>query len=448
VRRLMDQRNDEQGSILLEALVSGILLVITAVGVFSAFDAGTRASAEERHRAQAEGIAQTDLTRMRTMRISDLSNLHESKVLTIEKTPYTIESDAEYETDKTGTASCVKGTASADYIQIRSTITWPSLGSRAPVVEQSLVAPPNGSVSEHSGSLAIQVENAKNEGIEGVGLTGTGAGTFSGETGETGCVVFGDLPEGNYTLTPTISGTSLVDPNGVAPGPQSTSVVGESTNTLALQYDEAGEATAKFTTTVGGKLVPSKADAIVAFNSGMKVARVFGTPGTRQEEVTAKPLFPFASAYSIYAGTCNEDNPGESAPDAAIGEVEVPPGGKASVTIELPPLNLTAWSGKSSKPGEPVANAQVTVTDTKCSGKGAQVLNYTTEANGHLAEPGLPHLADPGLPYSTYEVCVSNGTKRIRTPNLAVPPKPEELEAGTTLSVFLGSSKAESGKCP
>ncbi|HSR93298.1 MAG TPA: hypothetical protein VLK56_00390 [Solirubrobacterales bacterium] len=430
---------DEQGSILLEALVSGILLVITAVGVFSAFDAGTRASAEERHRAQAEGLAQADLTRMRTMRISDLSNLHQSKVVTIEKTPYTVESDAEFETDKTGTASCEKGTASADYIQVRSTIVWPSLGSRNPVVEQSLVAPPNGSVSEHSGSLAIQVENGENEGLAGVGLTGSGAGTFSGETGETGCVIFGDLPEGSYTLTPAIFGLNLVDPNGVAPGSQETSVVGESTNTLALQYDEAGETTAKFTTTVGGKLVAAKADAIVLFNSGMKVARVFGTPGTRQTEVTAKPLFPFASAYSVYAGTCNEDNPGESAPEAAIAEAEVPPGGKASVTIQLPPLNLTAWSGKKSNPGLVVSGAEVKITDTKCKGKGGQTLKYTTESGGHLEEPGLP--------YGTYEVCVSNGTKHVTT-ILGVPENPEKTEAGTTLSAFLGSSSASSEKCP
>ena len=236
---MRDQRNDEQGSILLEALVSGILLVITAVGVFSAFDAGTRASAEERHRAQAEGLAQADLARLRTMRISALSNLLQTKVVTIEKTPYTVESAAEYQTDKTGTASCKDGTASADYIQIRSTISWPSLGSRAPVVEQSLVAPPNGSVSAKSGSLAIQIEDAANEGVEGVGLSGTGAGTFTGITGENGCAIFGDLPAGNYTLTIPAPRWSTKTAN--PPKPQSTSVVEESTNTLALQYDFGGD---------------------------------------------------------------------------------------------------------------------------------------------------------------------------------------------------------------
>lgn len=435
---MVDHGSSEQGSILLEALVSGILLVITAVGVFSAFDAGTRASAEERHRAQAEGLAQTDLTRMRTMRISDLSNLHESKLVTIEKTPYTIESDAEYETDKTGTASCVKGTASADYIQIRSTVTWPSLKSRAPVVEQSLVAPPNGSVSEKSGSLAIQIENAENGGVSEVGLNGTGAGTFAGETGETGCVIFGDLPEGNYTLT--LSGASLVDKNGEAPKPQSTSVVGESTNTLALQYDHGGEVAVGFQTRVGGLLVPSSADSIVAFNSGMLKAKSFGTPGTPKAEVTAAPLFPFTSAYAVYAGTCKEDNPGELAPEPAIAEPIVSAGASTAVTIELPALHLTAWSGTEAEPGARVQGAQVKATDTKCASEAPDVRTFTTNSKGELP--------DPGLPFSTYNVCVAGAVKHVSVAGLKVPAKVEETPAGTTLNVFLGAAGAAPGSCP
>jgi Tfp pilus assembly protein PilV len=435
---MTDQIQDEQGSILLEALVSSILLVITAVGVFSAFDAGTRASADERHRAQAQGLAQADLARLRTMRISALSNLLQTKVVTIEKTPYTIESAAEYQTDKTGTTSCKAGSASADYIQIRSTVTWPSLGSRAPVVEQSLVAPPNGSVSAKSGSLAVQIEDAANGGVEGVGLSGTGAGTFSGVTGANGCAIFGDLPAGNYTLN--LTGASLVDKNGEAPKPQSTSVVEESTNTLALQYDFGGTVAVSFQTRVGGVLVPSSADSVVAFNSGMQKAKAFGTPGTPKAEVTATPLFPFTSAYSVYAGTCKEDNPGEAAPESAIGEPIVSAKASTPVTIELPALHLTAWSGTEAEPGTPVEGAQVKVTDAKCATEAPHVRTFTTNAKGELP--------DPGLPSSTYDVCVSNGGKHVNVAGLSVPAKVEELAAGTTLSVFLGAPGAETGSCP
>jgi Tfp pilus assembly protein PilV len=440
---VINQTEDEQGSVLIEVLVSSILLVVTAVGVFSAFDAATRSTAEERHRAQADGLAQADLARLRTMRISSLSNLHQTKVMTIEKTPFTIESAAEFQTDKTGTASCELGTASADYIQIRSTVTWPSLGNRAPVVAQSLVAPPNGSISASSGSLAIQIENAENAGLEGVGLSGAGAGTFSGETGPNGCAVFGNLPAGSYTLT--VADSSLVDKNGEAPKPQSTSVVAESTNTLALQYDKPGNVTAKFETWLGGALVPSSADAVVTFNSGMKAARAFGTPGTPQEKVTATPLFPFTSSYSIYAGTCEGNNPslvnGESTPSGVVAEALVSPGGSTPVTIQLPALHLTAWSGTSSaSPGTPVAGATVKVTDTKCEEGKPVVRTFTTNAQG-----GLP---DPGLPYSSYDVCVSNGAKHVSAGGVAVPFDPENMQAGTDLAVYLGDPAAPAGACP
>jgi len=435
------QRESEQGSILVEVLVSAIMLVITAVGVFSAFDAGTRATAEERHRAQADGLAQADLARLRTMRISALSNLRQTKVVTIEKTHYTVESAAEYQTDKTGTASCKKGEASADYVEIRSTVTWPSLGSRAPVVAQSLVAPPNGSVSAKSGSLAIQIENAENGGVEKVGLSGTGAGTFSGVTGPNGCAIFGNLPAGNYTLT--LSGASLVDKDGAAPKPQTTSVVEESTNTLALQYDKPGEIAVKFQTRIGGALAPARADSVVAFNTGMSVAKAFGTPGTPEVEVPVEPLFPFTSPYSVYAGTCEGDNPNPSGganPPPAIVDALVVPGGSTPVTIELPALHLTVWSGTEAAPGTPVEGAQVKVADTKCTPENPLVRTFTTDSAGGLANPGLP--------FSTYNVCASNGSKHVSVAGLSVPAKAEEMEAGTTLNVFLAAAGAEAGPCP
>ena len=441
MRRLTKQTESERGSVLIEVLVSAIMLVITAVGVFGAFEAGTRSTAEERHRAQAEGLAQADVTRMRTMRISDLANLRESKPATVDGSLYTVESEANFATDSTGTASCAAGTASADYIKISSIVTWPTIGSRDPVEQESLVAPPNGSISPESGSLAIQIEDAESEGVQGVGLIGTGAGTFSGVTGPNGCAVFGDLPAGNYTLT--LSGPSLVDKNGEAPQPKSTSVVEESTNTLTLLYDEPGEIAVGFETRIGGELVPSEADSVVAFNSGMSVAKAFGALGTPSPEVAATPLFPFTSSYSVYAGTCEADHPsaGESSAPA-VAEAFVSPGGGTPVTIELPALHLTVWSGSGSEPGEPVAAAEVKLADTECEAEleEPQVRAFTTDSQG-----GLP---DPGLPFSTYDLCVSDGARRFTVPELAVPADPEDMAAGTTTDVYLDSPEAETGECP
>ena len=444
---MIERIESERGSILIEVLVSAVMLVITAVGVFSAFEAGNRASAEERHRAQAEGLAQADLTRMRTMRISDLVNLHETKTVTIEKTPYTVDSVATFETDENGTASCEEGEVSADYIEIRSSVSWPTLGSRKPVVQSSLVAPPNGSVSANSGSLAIEIENAESGGVPEVGITGTGPDSFYGVTGEHGCAIFGDLPAGNYTvsLTSPSSVDKLIDKDGEAPKPVETSVVEESTATLVLQYDFGGTIKAKFETWAGGVLVPSSADSVVVFNSHMQRPKAFGTPGTSQKEVSASPVFPFASPYVVYAGTCQQDAPGSQAPEDAVAEGTVSPKATTEMTLKLPALNLTAWSGSEAEPGKPVEGATVKVEDTLCAaelkeGEEAMPRSYTTNAEGHLP--------DPGLPYSKYSVCVSKEGKHVDVSSVTVPANVEKPEEGATLNVFLGSTAAVAGECP
>ena len=222
------------------------------------------------------------------------------------------------------------------------------------------------------------------------------------------------------------------------------SVVAGTTSTVVLQLDQAGSIAVEFKTMVGGKLVPSSADSVVAFNTGMTTAKTFGTPGgARAGSVAATPLFPFTSPDTVYAGACAGNNPnpkGETEPPgaAAIANVLVPAGGSAPATIQLPALNLTVWAGTSVVPGLPVANAHVTVTDDNCSISGEPVKRtYTTNATGNLA--------DPGLPWSTYDVCVDDGIRRQTATNVAV----EDLVKGTTLPIYMTGAGSQLGKtCP
>ena len=119
------------------------------------------------------------------------------------------------------------------------------------------------------------------------------------------------------------------------------------------------------------------------------------------------------------------------------------------------------WSGTGkTEPGEPVEGARVTVTDTKCGteseeeeeGSTYPVQSYTTNAEGHLP--------DPGLPFSTYDVCASAGGSHVELEGVPVPePQPleeeeeegteyKEPQKGTIRDIFLGSAAPESGECP
>ena len=444
-RRARPLRASQGGFALVEVIVSAMIVVAVSGGALAALQANNRAGAEERHRARAYGIAQDDQARMRSLRISELSNLDESRSVHSDGISYEVVSRGEFVTDSTGTASCEQGSASADYIKITSEVTWPSIGTRPPALLQSIVAPPNGSISDTSGALAIAVQDGQGQGLPGVGLTGSGAGSFSGQTGSNGCAIFGNLPAGNYTLTP--QSTGLVDRDGNAPEPLPTSVIALSTNTVVLQYDAPGAVDVSFQTRVGGTLVASSADSVVVFNTGMTEEATFGAIGSPATMVTATPLFPFASPDTIYAGNCTDNNPNPDAdPDvpaaAAAASIAVPAGGTATATVELPALHLQALSGTDAgNPGSPINNARVTVTDQSCTDGGNPVKrSFTTDSAGALA--------DPGLPVGIYDVCVDDGANSVTTNGVDLKNFADvaDFQDGTTLDAYLGSGSP--GTCP
>jgi Tfp pilus assembly protein PilV len=465
--RLRLLANPEAGFALIEVMVSAILVLILAGGVFTGFEAATRSTAEERHRTQAQGLAEEDLARMRSMTISDLSELqYQTRPVTVDGNSYTINSRTEYLTDATasdsaGTQSCQQDKASADYIKIKSTVTWPSMGSRPPVVSASIVSPPSGSISPNNGALAISVTNSQDVGIAGVTLSGTGPASFNNTTESNGCVIFGDLPEGAYTLSVSGLGSSLVDRNGLAPESQPVSVVAQSTNTVSLQYDAPGSIPVSFTSKPYGASastlpVASSADSVIVFNSGMDAAQVFGTPGSPTPTIAATPLFPFSSPYSVYAGTCVGDNPdpnSDGSGGAAIVTPIVPSGGSQAATIQLPALHLTVYSGSSSlSPGGAVSGATVKVADQNCPDSPTTGFQrtFTTNSSGQLANPGLPYST-----YSVYARAVIGGTPRCNFVRTAATGNPIEnidvrdLSTGTVRNVYLQGPNAQTGSsCP
>ncbi len=439
----------QSGMTIIEVLIASIIVVAVSLGALGAIDAATRTSAEERHRSAADGIAQADQARLRSMRISDLANLNQTRTVTEDGTVYTVTSRGSFVTDSTGTASCDDGTASADYIQTSSSVTWSTIGSRPAVTAQSIISPPNGAIASDRGALAIEIDDAQNNGIPNVPVSGSGAGTFNGTTGSTGCAIFANLPQGNYMLSVSGITSGYVDHDGNPPTAHPTSVIGQSTNTVVLQYANPGSIPVSFTSRVGGSLVASKADSVMVFNTGMTAADQFGTAGTLASTITATPLFPFSSPDTVYAGLCEGDNPNPNAAfpapvPQAIANVTVPAGASSPATIQLPALFITVRSGTSSfNQGSLVSGATVTVSDDNCPNSPTTGYErvFTTNSSGTLANPGLP--------YSTYDVCVGNSTRHKTVTNVNV----QDMTNGTTLSTFylgtsVGSNGWVSGVCP
>jgi Tfp pilus assembly protein PilV len=459
VPRGQSTRAAEGGFVLIEVLVSAVIVLSVSGAVFGLLTATAHSSAEERHRSEAYAVAQEDQARLRSLRVPTLDRLSQTRTVTLNGTPFTVVSSGVFVNDKTGTASCGQETSSADYVKITSAVTWPSTGVHAPVTIQSIVTPPNGALDPTHGTLTIFVEGANGAPMPGIGLSGTGAGTFSGSTDAEGCAMFPDQASGNYTLTPSASG--LVEKDGNVPGAQTVGVIAGSTSTLTLRYDRPGSIPIKFTTLVGGNLVASSADSAVVFNSEMSSAKTFlpaggSAGGPRVASITATPLFPFTSPDTVYAGACASNNPnpnGETNPPAAaaMASVIVPAGGMAlpGAEIQLPALNLSVWSGPSSaSPGSKLANAHVTVSDENCIVSGRAVKRtFTTTSAGLLANPANPAVPDPGLPWGTYEVCADNGSRHQTVTKVAI----QSPTLPTVLNLYTGEGTgavSEAGKCP
>lgn len=426
----------EAGFSLPEVLVSAIVMVLIAVGTLTTLSATGKAGSEERNRTQAHAIALEDQARLRTMQVSALGVLNEAGTVVEGGRTYTVESKGQFATDPGSTESCTEDTTYYDYIKVSSTVTWPSIGSRPPVVLESIVAPPNGSLAEDRGSLAISVLDASDTGIAGITISGTGPSSFSGVTGPNGCVVFSSIPEGTYSVEASAPG--MIDKDGDPPAPRTTTVVGRSTNTVVLQYDTPGSVDVlAFETreTAGGPLVPSSADSLVVYNTAMAVPETYGTPGTFATSLTANPVFPFSSPVSVYPGTCTDNLPPAMVPELSpprIASATVTAGSTTSVaSIQVPAVHITVWSGaSSSSPGTPVAGARLRINDPNCLTN----RTFAADAGGTL---------NRGLPWGVYDICAENaaGSKAITVTAQNV----KDYDVGLTLHLYTDSGV--SGTC-
>lgn len=426
----------EAGFALIEVLVSAVVIVVVSAGTFGLLQAMTRASGEQRHSSQAFAIAQEDQARLRSMQLIALSNLSEKREIKLAGTTFTVRSTGFFVNDKAAALSCDGENISADYAQVTSVVSWPGAASSERAVLRSIVSPTVNSIDSKSGTLTVQVTNEKKEPKAGVDLE---AGIYSAETDANGCATFPDLPSGSVILKSNGEDMKLVTTNSVYFQETTAGVGAGAAKTAKLTYDNEGTISAGFVYRVGNKeeFKASSADSLTVVHLTMKDAKQFGSlGGPRLGKIDAKPFFPFTSPYSVYAGTCASSKPPEGT--AAMPGATVSGGKTTPVTIQLPALNVTVWSGKNeANKGSPLPNAEVWVRDLECTKGGKPVTRVvTTNAQGNLDDPGFPW-------GSKYEVCAdtipgptSTGSRK-QTLSSAVSIK--DLAKGTTVNFYLGS---------
>lgn len=401
--------SDQDGFILIEVLVSAVILAIVAGAVLTLIATTTHSAAAARNHSTAYGLAQEDQARMRTLPISTLKA--EKKVVsepTINGTKFKVESKAFFVNNISGTASCTEQNASADYVEITSTVSSTTMPN--PVQLQSIVSPSSGSIDSTHGSLVFQVNNAAGKGVSGVSITASGPTTVSGTSESTGCATFADIPSGNYKVTATSE--SLVTPEGSKTFvKEQVGAPNGATQQVAINFDEPGVVKPSFVylEPKTGALTPAPMATMQLFNSenGSKTL-TFGTESltARSSTLEDKAVYPFTTKYVVYAGSCTSSNPdpeGKNINQEGLAKLAVTGGTTSTATIQVPALNLTVTNSS----GTAIKGAKVIVTNASCS---ALKREYTTNKVGHIVN-GSGELESEslavGLPFGSYNICVS-----------------------------------------
>ena len=441
--RLRAAARAEDGFMLVELLIAALLVALISIGLYTAAVGSSRGSANDRHRSIAAALAQQDQERMRAFKATDLSNYRASRPVAVAGTTYTVDSRGQWVSDSSGLLSCSSGSSQANYLHITSSVTWPSMGSLKPVVIRSLVAPPNGSLAANKGSLAVKITDQANNPISGQSLNLGSPANVSDTTDSSGCAVFGGITAGNYQLTYSQAG--YVDVGGNNSVNRTVSVTAGTTTTQNELYAQAGAIAVSFDTKVGANPVQAAQEEVVTVSHSNLPApgrRSFDPAGGAASTINATSLFPFTSAYNVYAGSCAANDPSSYNSNyysSNPGAVTVAPGGSYAVTVREPAINIRTERSGVNFPG---ADVHVDLTSSGCT---QSFPNQTS--NSSFALP------DPGFPFGTYSVCADtlvqntswpfSWVKRRRTVNNIANTNPN----GTSVIELDITTSSSSGDC-
>lgn len=392
----------EDGFTIIEVLAAAILVVLTAVGAFTALDAAGKTADGNKSRNVAASLAQGDQERLRGLNQADLVALTDApeppRTETVDGESYNVESDAVWVVGAGGATTCTSAAAGSRYLKITSMVRWPNMAPIKPVVSTSLKAVNNATASG-KGDLAVSVvDRTGAAGVAGLAVSISGPENETQTTNANGCVFFDFIPAGSYTVSFERPGwleaklpnrQRIEDTVGVAP---------DQTATKSYQYDEAGGIQVRFRTRR-----PDASSDINVSGDGFTVSNgELGTPPTKtftgaatNTLATGLVLFPFTSAYTVWAGTCEAAKlpSGSGWPNQAA--TVIPGATAATLNVFAPTMKITVRAGDYSLGG-----SKVVVRPAAAGCTAAPQYEATTPTSE--TDRGVAYFA---LPYGDYEVC-------------------------------------------
>jgi len=385
----------EDGLTIIEVAVTGLMVGLISLSLVG-LDAAGKTAADQRRRAQAFQVAQADQERIKGLSADQIATLNQSRTVTLDSVTYTVNSTGQFLSSSANSASCSSTAAAADYAKVISTVDWAS-NNRGPITLQSVTTPRAG------GSLLVQTVDQNQAPISGARVNVAGGQQTNsavrrfGTTDSGGCTIFGALLEGDYTLSPVLSG--YVDYDGSAAPSTTVTTTAGNTTTYKFTLGRAGAISANFKTTIGATTYTNQeAPSLSWENTSMAGPNFFVPTSVPNATITTgQTLFPFNSTtpsgpYVAWAGKC-------AAAKGTPTSVGVNPGATTNATgpggsIAMPAMfvNVT-YNGANVKPDH------IKLTDS-CGQTWQAAIN---SASTLPATTGW--LDKPGQPYGTYSIC-------------------------------------------
>jgi Tfp pilus assembly protein PilX len=344
LRTAAGRARDERGSFLVEVMATCLLLGIVTMGTLQLMDRAQAQSGVQRARAIAADLAQGRLDELRGLRYEQLRVLPPTATVTkaIDGVPYTLTPTVTQRpaTDSSGACSTERG---RDVLQVTVIASSPALGTARPVRVDTLVAAPVGV----AGSVRVTVTDARGAPVDRVTVRASGRSAVT----EAGCAQL-FLPPGAHTLETSLLG--LVTPAATGGYSDPVTVNAERTTSVAYELDRPGSATLRFrsrpttnSSTPPAEVFEAEPGTVSYMHSRLNVPHRLAAPvlTTASPTMTQSGLYPFTSAYAVWAGACDAAKPPTPA------QVTVPQGGASPVvTVDLWALNVEIKNGTQNLP--------------------------------------------------------------------------------------------------
>ncbi|MCW2993493.1 MAG: hypothetical protein JWQ18_988 [Conexibacter sp.] len=299
----------EAGFLLIEVMVSAVLVIVLALGTLKVIDGSQNLSSQQRSKGVASNLAHAALDRVRQSKFTTASNFTTTATpVGLDGRTYTVTTTGQWTSSVGSFSSCTTSASgnAGQYVRLTSTVTWPGMGSIAPVTAETLLAPRPGEVSNSTGSFVFTVQTAGGLPVSGATVTMNGSSLV---TSTAGCVAFLAVPPGTYTATYAKAG-GYVATTGLGTGSYQAVVTKGNASSKTVLLDVAAKITPVTFVRDDATTGPLWTSYSVSSNLGVDYvgSSSVGTPATSITN-TSTTLFPFSSGYQVYSGNCVGNNP-------------------------------------------------------------------------------------------------------------------------------------------